>query len=274
MRMRNVDDILTSPIFTPELKVQIEDVIGQQDITEQFVDKIVRGIYKHGMLRGAPGLGKSHVVQTALSNRGLIANNDYIVIKGHCTAWEFFHVLYNYRHPGKFIVLDDCDIDADYVGLGLIRAAVDPVTKNRVNWHSNRVPVIDGVPVESFNFRGSIIICTNVFQTSGRKNRNSAMHHAITSRLPIRDVDWNTAEKKFAQIYNMVINADYLNTNKDRNRRKLTLREKVDMLAFIVEHINSIPDLDLRLPQKIAANICDTKVKNWRTFCLNTMVKE
>lgn len=271
--MLNVDDILTNPIFTPELKVQIAEVIDQQSITEQFVDKIVRGVYKHGMLRGAPGLGKSHAVQTALQNAGLHNNIDYILLKGHCSAYQFYQALYRYRHPGKFVIIDDCDLDTDYKSLSLIRAAVDPVTQHRVTWHStNHIATIDSVPVPSFQFLGSIILCTNVFQGSGRKSIMSAAHDAVTSRLPIRDVDWTTHEKKFAQIYNMVINADYLNNNK--TRRDLTQEEKVDLLAFIVSNINNFVDLDLRLPQKIAANICDTQVTDWQAFCSNTMLRK
>lgn len=273
--MSNVDvnSILSNPIFTPELKVQIAEVTEQQTITEQFVDKIVRGIYKHGMLRGAPGLGKSHAVQTALHSHGLIKNVDYILLKGHCSAYQFYQALYRYRHTGKFVIIDDCDLDSDYKSLSLIRAAVDPVTRNTVAWHStNHIATIDSIPVPSFQFLGSIILCTNVFQGSGRKSLMSSAHDAVCSRLPIRDVDWTTPEKKFAQIYNMVINADYLNNVVDR--RDLTIDEKIAMLAFIVDNINNFVELDLRLPQKIAANICDTQVSDWQSFCSNTMLRK
>lgn len=259
------DTILQNPIFTPALKEQIAEVITEQSVTEQYVDKIVRGVYKHGLLRGAPGLGKSFAVANALRRAGKIEGKDYVILKGHCTPLQLFLTLYAFRAPGKFVVLDDCDVEHDPTGMDVIKAATD-VDSKRVCWGSTRSPIVNGQIVDEFTFKGTMIICTNVFASSG-KGVKSAKVEAILSRMIPRTVDWATREKKFAQIFNMVVNADYLNNNPDT---ALTDTQKEDMLTFILENLDDINALDLRLPQKIAANIRDGG--NWKKFCRISLI--
>lgn len=258
--MSSYSKVIENPIFTPALREQIAEVVAEQGVTEQYVDKIIRGVYKHGMLKGAPGLGKSYAVSTALKNAGLRDGKDFIIIKGHCTPLQLYATLYMFRAPGKFVVLDDCDIENDPVGMDLIKAATD-VDSKRICWASSRVPVIGGQPVEDFTFKGSVILCTNVFESTG-KGARSARVDAIVSRIRPRTLAWNTKEKKFAQIFNMVVNADYLSA---RPETTLSNEQKVDLLEFILEHLDDIQSLDLRLPQKIAADILDGG--DWKKFC-------
>lgn len=251
-------------------KTALSDVINQQVVTKTYVDKVIRGVYRHGMLRGAPGLGKSHAVQEAFNNAGLVRHKDYVIVKGHCTPMQLFKILYAYRHRGQYVVLDDCAVESDNIGMDIIKAATDP-DNSTVSWQSAAIPAINGEPVREFVFNGTMIICTNAFEKSDRQSRRNAKYGAILSRISPRDVDFNSPEKRFAQVYNMIVNYDYLNL--DPNQRKLTSQEKYDLLQFIHDNLKIIGALDLRMPLKIAADIRDPEVSNWRKYCAETMLK-
>lgn len=259
--------ILSNPTFTPALKEQIADVIAEQAVTEQYVDKVIRGVYRHGLLQGPPGLGKSYSVKNAMSRAGKTEGNDYIILKGHCTPLQLYAILYRYRAVGKIVVLDDCDVEADLTGLEILKAATDP-DGGYVCWASSRIPVIGGHEVPNFTFKGKLILCTNLFTVSGRGGRRDAKVRATISRIRARVVDFSTRERKFAQIFNLVVNADYLGGN---TQTKLNDQQKEDMLTFLVENINDISEIDLRLPQRLAADIVDDP-KGWKVYATKTLI--
>jgi len=259
--MATFNNILDNPVFTPALKSQIEAVTADQLVTQKYVSKVIRGVYKHGMLIGAPGLGKSYAVQQALTDGGLIDRKDYMIVKGHCTPGALFKLLYLYRKPGQVLVLDDCDVETDKIGMDLIKAATDP-DNSRVNWTSSAQPVIGGEVVSDFVFKGTLIICTNDFRQTGRSSTKDVKKEAIVSRVRPRYVDFNSIERKFAQCYNMVVNAGYLDSNP---ATRLTDEQKVEMLEFMIDNLDNFASIDLRLPQKLAADIVDDPL-TWREY--------
>jgi hypothetical protein len=255
-------EILSDPIFTPALVEQIIKVEQHQVLTNDFVRKVIRGVHKHAILAGPPGLGKSYSVSEALKTRGLVENEDYIILKGHLTNSQLYAVLYLYRQKGQFVVLDDCDdVLNNEVGLGIIKSATDP-DSGRVCWHSPNGIGINGQVVREFHFKGTMIICSNVKMTSGREGRRNDHVSAITSRATLWPLGWQTKEQKFAQIFNLVVNHDYLGA---RPETTLTTDQKRDLLKFILENLNDIRNMDLRLPQKLAREINDGG--NWRKAC-------
>jgi hypothetical protein len=258
--------IMQDSLFTPALKDQIDQVRNFQAETQRFVKKVIKGTHKNAVLQGPPGLGKSYVVQSELHNRGLSEGEDFIILKGHITNLQLFSVLYLFRRKGQVVVLDDCDdVMNNEIGMSLVKAATDPDNR-RLSWHSSRSPVINDAVVNDFVFNGTLIICSNVALVSGRRGRRDQHMAAIMSRATIWPMGWDTRERKFAQIFNMVVNEDYLAGNP---QTRLNNKQKADMLKFILENLNEIRSLDLRLPQKIAAEI--NEGGNWRSACLPFM---
>jgi hypothetical protein len=258
-------EIIADPIFTPALVEQIADVQAYQTRTEKFVTKVLRGTHKNAILQGPPGLGKSYVVQQALIAQGLVEGDDYQIIKGHLRPMELFKLLYLYRRKGQIVVLDDCDdIFTEEMGLSFIKAATDPDNR-RINYESSRVPLINGTPVKDFVYNGTLIICSNITMSSGRGRRSQHMA-AIYSRTTNWPMGWHTKERKFAQVFNMVVNHDYLNTKNDP-RIAITTEQKLDLLRYLLENLDEINTLDLRLPQKIAAEI-NADPADWQANCM------
>lgn len=254
------DEILKDPVFTPALKDQIQSVQEFQTLTEEFVMNVVNGVHPHAILQGPPGLGKSYVVSQALKRANKVEGDDYVVIKGHITPLQLYATLYMYRRPGQVVVLDDCDdILTKETGLEVLKAACD-VDYRKVTWVSSAVPVINGTAIKDFTFNGTIIVCSNIAMANGRGGRIDRSAAAFLSRLTYWDLRLGKRERMFAQIFNLVVNADYLSRNK---LTKLDCNQKRDMLKFILQNLDEIVSFDLRMPQKIAAEM-NINPKNWR----------
>jgi hypothetical protein len=245
-------EIIADPIFTPALVEQIAEVQSYQIQTEKFVSKVLKGTHKNAILQGPPGLGKSYVVAQALTRAGKTEGEDYKIVKGHLTPLQLFTVLYLYRRKGQIVVLDDCDdVFQHETGLSFVKAATDPDNR-KVSYESSRQPIIAGNVVTEFQFNGTLIICSNIQMASGRQGRRAQHMAAIYSRTTNWPMGWHTRERKFAQVFNMVVNHDYLSRDA---RTALDSDQKLALLKFILENLDEINTLDLRLPQKIAAEM-------------------
>jgi hypothetical protein len=166
------------------------------------------------------------------------------------------------RNPGQVLVLDDCDdIFNTDLGFNLLKAALDPDNR-KVSFQSQRLPVINGVAVGDFEFNGTLIMCTNVALNTNQGSRRSQHMAAVLSRAIQWPLNWDSSQRKFAQIYNMVVNENYLAVDE---RTALNNEQKLSLLKFIWTHLGKIRDLDLRLPQKIAAEMKANP--NWVDTC-------
>ena len=254
------DEILKDPVFTPALKDQIADVQEFQLLTEEFVTSVVNGVHPHAILQGPPGLGKSYVVQQALKTANMIENEDYVVIKGHITPMQLYCTLYMFRRKGQVVVLDDCDdVLTKETGLEVLKAACD-TDYRKVTWVSSSAPCVNGSPIKEFTFNGTVIVCSNISVVTGRGGRRDRSAQAFLSRLTYWDLRLGKRERMYAQIFNLVVNADYLSRNK---LTKLDCVQKRDMLKFILVNLDDIVSFDLRMPQKIAAEM-NANPKQWR----------
>ena len=256
-------EIIADPIFTPALVEQIADVQAYQTRTEKFVAKVLRGTHKNAILQGPPGLGKSFVVAQALIAQGLTEGEDYKIVKGHITPLQLFTLLYLYRRKGQVLVLDDCDdVFQNEMCLSFVKAATDPDNR-RVSYESSRQPIIAGSVVTDFVYNGTLIICSNITMNTGRQGRRAQHMAAIYSRTTNWPMGWHTRERKFAQVFNMVVHHDYLARD---TRTALTADLKLDLLKFLLQNLDEINTLDLRLPQKIAAEI-NADPADWQANC-------
>lgn len=253
-------EILSDPVFTPALKDQIVSVQQFQAITEDFVRNVVNGVHANAILQGPPGLGKSYVVTQALKNADKIEGEDYIVIKGHVTPLQLYATLYMFRRKGQVVVLDDCDdIFTKETGLEVLKAATDQDYR-KVTWMSSATPVVNGTPIKDFVFNGAIIVCSNISVTTGRGGRRDRSAAAFLSRLTYWDMKLSQRERMYAQIFNLVVEADYLSRSP---KTKLDIVQKRELMKFILVNLDDIVQFDLRMPQKIAAEM-NANPKNWK----------
>lgn len=249
-------------MFGADFQREVIEIRNHLKLTRNFVESVIGGVHKNAILEGPPGLGKSHVVAQALKAAGKVERKDYYIVKGHVTPINLFVLLGLFRNSGQVLVLDDCDdVFQSDLGFNMLKAALDPDNRY-VSYQSQRIPIINGVPMGDFEYNGTLIICTNVSMVAKGRSRRSQHMSAVLSRAVVWPMELDTPQSKFAQIFNMTITEDYLSLDE---RTKLDRNQKIELLQFIWMNLRSIKDLDLRLPQKIAAEI---KVnKNWAEIC-------
>jgi hypothetical protein len=227
------------------------NIVSQELLdTEEFVADVVRGVHRNAIVYGPPGLGKTHIVESALKSQGKMIGVDYLVARSHITPRSLFAMLYCMRNSDQYVVIDDCDgVLSSEDGLNILKAATDPTFRN-VGWSTTAAPVKlpngDNVPDE-FEFNGNLIICTNVRQAV----RGKVGQHftALKSRCPGWALNFPTVSDQFAYVVHLIVDRKYLDNSADT---MLTDSQKIDLINFIYNNLDCVQRLDLRKPQHIA----------------------
>ena len=115
------------------------------------------------VITGQPGLGKTFNVTKTLTELGLKENEQFVHVKGRCTAAGMFITLF--ENSNKLIIFDDCDsVFKDADGVNLLKGALDSYDKRTITWMSAKgLKNNDGdyLP-RSFTFTGRIIFISNL----------------------------------------------------------------------------------------------------------------
>jgi hypothetical protein len=196
----------------------------------------------------------------SLTDAGRVSGSDFHTINGHVTPVKLFATLYLFRAKGQILVLDDCDnIFTNEIGINILKAATD-TTQNTVTYLSNYQIKVKDVVVQEFKFEGSVIICTNIDLSTGR-GRQAEHMRAVDSRSTKISFGIESIDQKFAQLMNVVLITNYL------KEKKLNLSDdKIYlMLDYIRVNLSRIKSLDLRLPEKIGAEMMNRR--DWRIVC-------
>ncbi len=256
-----VDKIYYDPNFKRYTRY-LRGIVRRQEQIKRYVDGVVKkNSHKSSILVGPPGLGKSYVVLRSLAEAGKEFGTDFYTVNGHITPLKLFVTLYLFRSKGQILVLDDCDnIFTNEIGINILKAATD-TTQNTVSYMTNYQVNVKDVLVQEFKFEGSVIICTNIDLTKGR-GRQAEHMKAVDSRSTKISFGIHSVEQKFAQLMNVVLITNYL------NEKNLSLNDKqvYDMLDYIRVNLPRIKSLDLRLPEKIGAEMMNRK-RDWKSVC-------
>jgi hypothetical protein len=255
-----VDKIYFDPNFKRYTRY-LKGIVKKQEKIKRYVDGVVkRNTHKSSILVGPPGLGKSYVVLRSLEDARKKSGTDFYTINGHITPLKLFATLYLFRAKGQILVLDDCDnIFSNDIGINILKAATD-TTQNTVSYITTNEVKVGSVIVQDFKFEGSIIICTNIDLTKGR-GRQAEHMKALDSRSTKITFGIESTEQKFAQLMNIVLLTDYF------QQKKLKINEKQIflMLDYIRISLPRIKSLDLRLPEKIGAEMMNRR--DWKEVC-------
>ena len=121
--------------------------------TERVITLLKKDKEQHGLiLYGGKGIGKT----TTISNA--IKNNNHVIVRGKITPYQLFKLMYDYRHPNDYIVLDDViPILKDDNSMAILLAALETNEGARsVQWLSSKPAELSG-----FEYAGKMIIIIN-----------------------------------------------------------------------------------------------------------------
>jgi len=200
----------------------------------QMVGMVASGHTQSMIVTGSGGLGKTYTVMQSLADQELEEEVDYILIKGYSTARSLFARLFE-AHD-KLIVFDDCDsILEDKTAINILKSALDTSARRTVSWLTTNERDIPAV----FEFTGRIIFISN-------KNLDR-IPQPLLSRSFFVDVSMTTDEK-----------LERITTILPKLKPGLTLEQKREVLALIVQHKDIVHDLNIRTFIKL----CDIRESN------------
>lgn len=137
---------------------------------QAYVKTVLQGLQSGLLLCGAPGVGKTYRVLQQLKANKYVNGQNMTIIKGKCTPRQMYLALYEYRHKGNIILIDDADSligpKAPEDVINILKAALDTTADDEGRLVSYKVSgkLTDNedevIPKEHY-FNGSIIIITN-----------------------------------------------------------------------------------------------------------------
>ncbi len=205
------------------------------------------------IVTGPPGVGKSHIVEEALSKHDVFANiaadsklKKYEVVKGAMSALGLYAKLFAYKEAKTVLVFDDCDsVLMDDLSLNILKAALDTSSKRVIQWNTDsRLLRQEGIP-GSFEFKGACIFITNIKFENVRSKRLKDHLDALESRCHYLDLTIDTERDKMLRIKQIV---------GDGMLDKYDMPEsaKNEVVEFITDNKSTLRELSLRMVLKIA----------------------
>lgn len=266
-RPRKIDNVIPLPTSN-ETEDQIESRISERfDILAQLSKGTTDGDVRAMIASGGPGLGKSFTVERVLREYDP-TESVYTVVKGYTRPTGIVKLLYQFRHPGNVIVLDDADsVFNDDISLNLLKAVCDTTERRVVSWLSEGKLVDEDtaeIVPRSFVFEGSVIFITNLdFDRMIDKGHKLAPHlEALVSRAHYLDLTLKTKQDYLVRI-RQVVEQGLLS--------HLDIEEQADVLTFIDAYSDNMRELSLRAVIKLG-NLRKTNA-NWERIARITMCR-
>lgn len=224
---------------------------------EKYIQGICKGEFRSVIVNGPPGVGKSFSVDAYLQQ---YAQDDaYKVVAGHMTPLSLYGNLYQYRHAGDVLVLDDIDsVFSRIEGINLLKAAMDTKPVRRINWESSSATVVSmGLPA-GFEFRGSVVLISNI--GFNRKQSKLQEHlDALKDRSYSLKISNGTKEELYQQVCFMVIKKKLL------QGYELSGSQQSEILDYIGGNLEKIHKISLRLAMKLAS-LMKANPTDWRSM--------
>ena len=230
----------------------IERIRERFEVLTQMTEATQEGNVRAMIVSGPPGVGKSYGVEEQL-NKSDIFNKmadvppKFEVVRGSMSALGLYQKLYKFSNPGNILVLDDCDtVLFDDVSLNILKAALDSSKKRYISWNSeSRVLAHEGVP-DRFEYRGSVIMITNIKFNYVKSKKLQDHLAAIMSRCHYLDLTMDSSRDKFLRCKQIVADGNML------NEYGFSKEEGEGLIQFMEDHKEQLNEISLRMVTKLA----------------------
>lgn len=230
-----------------------EEIANRIRETYSSMNDMVKAVSSNAVnslvIAGGAGLGKSFGVNKTLQDLNY-GEYGYVFHRGYIRATHLFRLLWENRHKGMVIVIDDVNLWEDVEILNLLKAALELKETRRIGWGSEREMMDqDGEIIPRyFNYEGSIIFLTNekIHEMIESKNKYSVHLSAIESRSLVMDMDINS-KREYKIAINIKVYEEGMLTNQG-----FSDSEVAEIMSFFEENFDKFRELSLRMIEKIA----------------------
>lgn len=229
------------------------------DLMEDMVLAVKRGAIPSMVITGPAGIGKSHTLEKLL-NKFMVPIkqddgnyfNSVTIVKGAISGINLYGLLFEYRRPGQLIVFDDCDsVFWRPDCANVLKAVLDTTPKRMVSWMT-QAPYLkqNGIP-QQFNFKGSVIFCTNFIFDEVVRKKNFAHIMALESRTFFFDTTL-TEENKIIWIRHLARESNLLKRFVYDEDPEIDKQKKEEMVNFLFQHKSALREISLRTLIKVS----------------------
>ncbi len=181
-------------ISEKEMKNLTTIVNKKYEMLGNFITGVAKGKLPAVCAAGERGLGKSFTIMEILEAYKKEGSLEVSVNRGHISPLALYNKLYEYRDRDSVLWFDDCDsVFTERESLNILKAAMDTLPKRIVTWCSTS----SLVEVQEFEFKGRIVISTNV--NLAKSAKQSVHIAAFLDRIFWHRIDL-TLEEKFVKI--------------------------------------------------------------------------
>lgn len=248
----------------------LKEIESRFDVLSRLMDGVVNKKVRSIIVSGAPGVGKTYTIEAKLSAAkasGMIKK--FTVVRGTISPIGLYILLYEHRHSGNVIVLDDSDsIFMDETGANLIKAATDSSRIRHVSYYKEAAALeLNGVP-KTFEYGGAICVATNLdFEREVAMKSKVAVHlSAILNRALYVDLGLHSQASLMARVESVCKNTNML---KDEG---LTDQQIGEVVAWMRDNQTKLRSLSLRTANQLASLIV-TDESRWREVAKVTLLR-
>lgn len=239
-------------VYTETDEEAIERIRERFEVLTQMTEATQEGNVRAMIVSGPPGVGKSYGVEEQLNKQDIFNKLSdtppkFEVVRGSMSALGLYQKLYKFSNPGNILVLDDCDtVLFDDVSLNILKAALDSSKKRYISWNSeSRVLANEGVP-DRFEYRGSVIMITNIKFNYVKSKKLQDHLAAIMSRCHYLDLTMDSARDKFLRCKQVIKDGNML------EEYGFTEQEGQGLIQFMEDHKEHLNEISLRMVTKLA----------------------
>lgn len=217
---------------------------------------------------GASGIGKSYNLIKRLEDAHDHGYCNFHYLNGKCTGLGLYQALYNARHLGSVLLMDDVDVFDTEDKLNLLKASLESDDNRIITYMSSSRHLADnGIPTQ-FEFCGKVIFITNkdLVKISEANSALSPHVEALMTRGAFIDLEIHDNESVMVHIENIMRSTNIvkgLGVNNDG-------AEKI--LNFMLKNSANLRKPSLRMPVQLAGLYLQFPDK-WEQHAMKVCVK-
>lgn len=245
--------------YATEYADEFVKLTARYDGLKNYVRQMGEGKVRSLIVNGPAGVGKTYNVNAFLTE---YCPNQYKSVSGHITMLSLYAALYAHRNEGQVLVLDDTDgVFSKVDGLNLLKAAMDTKASRDISWESSSAMLgAMGLP-NRFEFKGAVILITNVgFDTANKKANKLTVHlNALKDRAFVVHIADRGLDSQFQQLCYMVVKHNVF----AQFRFDSVVADR--LLDYVRDNLKQLHTVSIRTLIKLGG-IYEADPKNWRAL--------